>query len=205
MHLRIGFDDPFAPFAWLDGGRPAGTLLERVAGLAVAGGCTAEFVALPIERSDEALRRGEVDLLAFKAVIPERREAFVFSRPLLSTGAALFAPAAAMLPGGGDVARCGGLRIATPAKGPLVAALGRACPDATVLPTDDYASALRAVLTGDADAAALNVHVGAHMARERFPGRFGEAGPTFARLELAMAGLRGRAEPIFERLGVGLA
>ncbi len=202
MHLRIGFDDPFPPFAWLADGHPTGSLIERVAGIVAASGCTAEFVPLALERSEAALLAGEVDVLAFKAVVPERRTVLAFSSPIESTGAALFAPMGSPLAAHGDIARCAGLRIATPARGPLTALIGRLCPQAVVVPTEGYEESLQAVLAGDAHAAALNVHVGAHWAGSRFPGRFAAPGDVFAQLDLAMAAARGRGEPVLARLGM---
>ncbi len=202
MHLRIGFDDPLPPFAWLERGRPTGLLIDRVAAIVAASGCTAEFVALPLERSEEALLAGEVDLLAFKAVVSHRRDALAFSRPIQSTGAALFALRGTPVADHGDPAECAGQAIATPRRGPLAALLAQRCHGCTVVPTAGYGEALQAVVDGVAAAAALNVHVGAHWARTAFPGRFAPPAGQFADLELAIAAARGRGELILERLVV---
>ena len=202
MNLRIGFDNPLPPFAWLEGGRPAGLLIDRVAAIVAASGFTADYVALPLERSEEALLAGEVDLLAFKAVVPHRLDSLAFSRPIQSTGAALFALRGSPVAGHGDLAACGGSSIATPRKGPLAQLLAQRCPDCRVVLTEGYGESLQAVVDGVAAAAALNVHVGAHWAQAEFPGRFAPPLSQFASLELAMAVARGRGDWILERLAV---
>lgn len=198
--LRIGFDNPLPPFAWLEGGRPEGLLIDRVAAIVAASGFAADYVALPLERSEEALLAGEVDLLAFKAIVPHRLDSLAFSRPIQSTGAALFALRGSPVAGCGDPAACGGRAIATPRMGPLANLLVQRCPDCRVVLTEGYGESLQAVIDGAADAAALNVHVGAHWAHDVFPGRFAPPLSQFAHLELAVAVARGRGDWILERL-----
>lgn len=187
MHLRIGYDDPFPPFALSGPDGATGILIERVRALVTQAGLSCTFVPLPLDHAEAALLTGEVDALAFKAIVPERAATLAFSRPIMATGAALFALLDSPLAAHGDITRCAGECIATPRKGPLAQLVGAQCPQARVLLTEGYEASLRAVLDGAADAAALNVHAGAHWADTRFAGRFRTPLTTFARLEFAMA------------------
>ena len=50
------------------------------------------FVVIPLAGHEAALRSGDVDSLAFKAVIPEFAEVYDQSAPVVITGAAWFGP-----------------------------------------------------------------------------------------------------------------
>lgn len=176
--LRIGFDDPFRPLAWNDGGIARGPLPAMAAQVLAAAGYDWEFVPLPLGRSLRALADGDVNALAFKAVVAQRQD-LRFTSPLMTTAAALFHVA-------GGEAQSPSI-IATPRSGPLAGMLRKKFPRSALVLTDDYAAALAEIVAGRAQAAALNVHVGWYFAETLHPGRFSRPRYLLEKLALAMA------------------
>jgi polar amino acid transport system substrate-binding protein len=202
--LRIGFDNPFRPLAWSVDERPEGPLIEMAARVLEAARFKATFVPLALQHSLGALAAGDVDILAFKAVVPDREAEMLFTTPLMITGAALFRPASTVEPLGSEYSP---RIVATPAKGPLVNLLAKRFPEARPLLTEDYPKALEAVIAGEADAAALNVHVGWHWAEALYPKRFARPQQVIEKLPLAMvvgkrsgAALRNRLDACIRKL-----
>ncbi len=215
--LRLAFDPDFPPLTFLADGRPAGRALERVRAAARVAGLDVEFVPLALDRQAGAVESGAVDGLACAAITSQRATLYVFSRPILRTAAGLFcradwegdlvlgAPRAPTTPATPDAR--GVNSVATPSGGPLTAQISSEHPGVRVVPVVGYREALEAVLAGDADAAALNAEVGAHLAELWFPGRFLGPGPAIFELDLAVALARGgsRREGVIERLNLGIA
>ncbi len=205
--FRLAFDPDFAPLSHLDEhGRPAGRALEIVRTAAAVSGVAIEFVAVSLGDEASQLETGSVDGLACAAVTPERAALYDFSAPYLHTAASLFRLAEPERPGGpGTAGRPA--TVATPAGGPLAAALRAERPGMGVVPVAGYAEALEAVIGGAADAAALNAEVGGHLTATRYPGRFLPPGPSIMDLSLAVAALRGsdRGRALLGRLDLGLS
>lgn len=193
--LRIGFDDPFRPLAWSADGIAQGPLPAMAASVIAAAGYQWKFVPLRLEQSLAALADGAVDGLAFKAVVAERQD-IVFTRPLMTTAAALF-----RVMGGSATATT----LATPRSGPLAGMLRRKFPDAALTLVDDYPAALAEVLAGRAHAAALNAHVGWHFAEALHPGRFARPTDVLQELPLAMAFRKEANRISVERLNAHIA
>jgi len=184
--LKVGFDNPFRPFAWLEEGGPKGPLLARVAAILRAAGREFEFHPYELDANEPALVAGEVDLLAFKGITPQRSRVMAFSRPIFRSGAALFISPERTLAVHGDLARAGGRCVATPRRGPLAGLIAANYPGVRLLLTSGYDDALRAVAAGEADAAALNVHVGAWWVKQLGLGNLMPRSP-FLDIDLAIA------------------
>jgi ABC-type amino acid transport substrate-binding protein len=200
MHLRIGFINGFPPFTFMAGDRPSGPVIDVVqAVLKLARYSPFSFEPLELDRAEDALLAGEVDALAFTAVISERRERLAFSRPLLATGAALFAPRGSPTATHGDIRLCSGLRVATPRAGPLPGAIRRHCAGALLVLTRSYQESFQYVVEGQADLAALNFHVGREIV-EQFPGRFAEPAQSFEWMDMAIAVSRKRQDGLLASL-----
>jgi ABC-type amino acid transport substrate-binding protein len=190
--LRVGFDDPFRPLAWSEGGIARGPLPAVAAAVLAAAGHEWEFVPLRLEHSLAALAKGQVDALAFKAVVAQRHD-IRFTQPLMTTAAALFgeAPSPAT--------------IATPRSGPLAGMLQKKFPQSALILTENYPDALAEVVAGRAQAAALNVHVGWHFAETLHPGRFARPQHLLEKLPLAMAVRKEVSQVSVERLNACIA
>ncbi|HJM22817.1 MAG TPA: hypothetical protein QF409_12600, partial [Acidimicrobiales bacterium] len=108
----------------------------------------------------------------------ERQKEVVFGEPIIQTGGAIFrlleTPTKPV-------------RIVTPSAGPLVTATKNSFPECSVVTVDDYLAALKSVVEGHADAAALNVHVGQQVAEREFPEKFDYPSPIFREVFLAPA------------------
>jgi ABC-type amino acid transport substrate-binding protein len=199
---RVAYDPDFAPFAFDDGGRPAGLAVEIVAAAFARAGRAAAFVAVPHALQDAALAGGEVDAVALKGVTGARTGDYDFSAPMFVSGGAWFSSAERSAP---DPRPSAGARVATPAKGPLVAELAGLFPDLDVLKVDTYAEALRAVLDGRADVAALGLQVGIVIARRDFAGKFCLPQAPFKPIPMAVATAKGRDRPLLAAFDRALA
>jgi len=201
--LRIGFDNPFAPFGFVADGRPKGMLIELVGAVLERAGRPCEFVPLPLDQSERALLERRVDALAWKGVGPERRRFMDFSEALVVTGGALFtrpglAPSADL----GDYA---GLTVVTPRCGPLYAQIESGFPGLRLRDGVSYEDSFDALLAGQADVAALNLQVGLLLARTKYPGRFGLPTVPCIPVPLAFAVPKGASNELLGRFGVHLA
>jgi polar amino acid transport system substrate-binding protein len=200
---RIGFDHPFQPFGYLEGGRPAGMRIELVAAAMERAGLAFEWAPMTLEETEPALFSGAVDALAFKGVIPERFGTMDFSPPLVVSGAALFRSPA--LPGHDDPRRFPGSRVVTTRRGPFAAQLAREYPELERVLVDSQEEALEALAAGRADLAALNFHSGRQMAAELHPGRIALPRTPYAPLPVALAVAKGRSAQLLREFSATLA
>lgn len=177
--VSIGYQVDFPPFMH-EGHRPAGLVIDALAPGVDAlrrAGAEVGWVPLTLEGQERALIDGRVDLLAGLGVTADRARRLVFGKPLVRTGGALFARR------GTDSVR----RIVTPISGPLREPASTAFPECELLDAEDYPDALRQVVAGHADAAALNLHVGAVLAEREHAGLLEIRQESFAVVELAPA------------------
>lgn len=200
--LRVGHDPDFPPFGWHAGGESRGWLIELVGAALTRARVKPTFVPTPLPLLDTALERGEIDAIAFHGVVPERKIKYAHSAPLLASGGAWFVPEhAAWL--GDDPPE--GASVATPERGPLVGVLGRLYPGVRVVKVADYPAALNAALDGTADAAALNMHVGAYLVRRDFAGRFHLPRRPFLAIDMAFCCLAGERDDLLAAVDSALA
>ena len=164
--IRVAHDADYAPLAFHDGTASRGLVVELLVDVLARIGRAPEFVIIPLAGHEAALRSGAVDALAFKALIPEFAEIYDQSAPVVVTGAAWFGPRGNDW--GGTVPPAGA-RVVAPGRGPLVGLLRRDHSELSLSLVDSNAEALAAVAGGAADAAALNFHVGGHLARRDHP------------------------------------
>lgn len=198
--LRVGFDSPSQPFAYLEQGEPRGLLVDVAAAVLSEIGITPDWVALDPDESEIALLERRVDLLAFKAVASARRAVFAFSSPILATGAGLFVSPEATIASATDITRFGGRPIATTRRGSLSSMLTRRYPGLRQLLTATPEEALEVVASGRADAAVLDMETGAYWIAERFKGKVLMPIKPFLAFELAMATSRRRSDGLADRL-----
>ena len=157
---------------------PRGIVIDSLVARLAALDWAPDWVPLQLDDQIPTLLSGDVDMLAGLGVTAERQEQVVFGAPLVETGGALFR----LVDDRSEL-----LRIATPSSGPLVRHTSAAYPDIRVVEVDDYPAALAAVLDGEVEAAALNLHVGAEFAERHHPGYFDLPRHAFAPVALAPA------------------
>lgn len=118
------------------------------------------------------------------------------------TGAAWFAARGGPWPSDSDLLKPHEppWRAVTPATGPLVALIRERFPLVELRTCEDYDSALRYVIDGDADAAALNWHVGRRLCQESHPGQFQDPKSPFHAIPLVVATKAGDPGNILARL-----
>lgn len=181
--MRVGFDQPFAPFGFVEDGKPKGMLIELVGVVLERMGRPHAFVPLSLEQSERALLERRVDALAWKGVSAERHKFMDFSAALAVTGGALFTRPG--LASSTDLDDFAGLTLVTPRGGPLYAQIEREHPKVKLRDGVDYEGSFDALLAGQADVAALNLQVGLLLARTKYPGKFGLPTAPFVPVPLA--------------------
>lgn len=199
--LRVGYDADFAPLTFAEDSSVAGLVIDILNLSFGRIGCVAEYVAVALPEQENAVTAGEIDAIAFKAVVPERAAAYDFSAPLTTSGAAWFNRTG--MPCGERPSA--GSRIATPGAGPLLAQLQRDYPGLVYLDVDTYAESLDAVIGGTADCAALNFHVGCYLANRDHPGGFNLPDAPFQKLPLALAVAKGANASLLRDFDTALA
>lgn len=199
--IRLAYDNPFPPLAFSEGGEARGAVIDILSEAFARIHIRASFIPTPMEHIRRLLEAGEADGIAFYAITPERKALFDFSDPLLMTGAALFVKSPEPL---ADLQECENRRVATPGTGPLSAYIQREVPGARLLLVQDYREALEAVLAGNADAAALNMHVGRDLIHRLFRGRFTLPDKVFLEMPLAVATMKGSNSSLLDKINEGL-
>jgi len=165
-------------------------------------GLKAIFVPSTLSQVVSLLHTGEADAIACHGINPDRQKIFEFSEPMVVTGAGFFVESPR--PTLSELAECEGKTIVTPRTGPLTEYLQRSLPKTKFLLVQDYPESLRAVLNGEADAAALNIHVGSHLAGRLFPGRFTFPNKIFLEVPLGVAVLKGSPSFFLNPINEGL-
>ncbi len=136
-------------------------------------------------------------------ITPERRQRLDFSDILLMTGGSLYVRAPGPTPAG--LAALAGKTVVTPRTGPLAAFIQRTAPEVKLMVTDDYETSLARLVSGEADAAALNHQAGAMLANRLYPGKVTVPRTMFLELPLAAAVGKGQNAEFLTRLNAGLA
>ena len=184
-------------------GRSTGLVLDAVAEAMQRMKAPYVFVLLTLDEAEPALAEGKVDALAAKGDTAERRVRFDFSAPIVVTGGALFTRAGA--PAAKRLADFSGKVVVPPRGGPLFAQIAKTAPEVTLREATSYAESLALVLAGEADAAALNWHVGIRMARAKHPGKFALPSEPYIALPLAFAVAKGKHADVLKHLDAALA
>jgi polar amino acid transport system substrate-binding protein len=193
----------FAPLAEVRDGKSEGLAVDILRAAASRAGVDVQFVAVPFEQVHLTLADGRAEGVFPLAIIPERRQLFDFTEGLLVTGGTLYVRAGNLPPE--NLAALSGKIVVTPRTGPLAAFIEKTAPTVSLVVTKDYEDSLTQLVRGEADAAALNNHVGEHMAARLYPGQVAHSANLLQELSLAVAVAKGRGAGLVEQLNAGVA
>lgn len=200
--VRLAHDDPFPPFTVYKEGRSEGIVIDILQEALKRVNMEPVFTPAHMDKIQDLLKAGEVDGLAFLGITPERKKLYDFSDPLVITGGALFVPAPNPSPA--DLKEFEGKSVVTPLKGPLASFIKNQFPKVNVITVEDYPAALKTVLDGKADAAALNPQVGIQLANQLFHGKFTFPKNVFLEVPLALCVLKGTHAALLQKVNEGL-
>jgi len=200
--VRLAHDDPFPPFAVYKDGRSEGIVIDILQEALKRVKIEPAFIPAHMDKIQDLVKAGDTDGLAFLGINPERRKLYDFSDPLLITGGALFVTSPNTSPSG--LKEFEGKTVVTPLKGPLAGYIKKEFPKVNVMTVEDYPAALKTVLDGKADAAALNPQVGIQLANQLFLGKFTYPKSVFLEVPLAVAVLKGTHAAFLQKVNEGL-
>jgi len=202
--LRVAVLEKFPPFIETTEGRPQGAFIDALEAAAQRAKLAVIFEPVSLNLWQKTLDEGLADALYPMAVTPKLLKAYDFSEPILSSGGGLFVRAPENTPDGLDV--LAGKIVVTPRSGPLASYIAETAPAVRLMITEGYEESLTDLVSGAADAAALNLEVGAHLAEQLHPGKITSADRYFWELPLALLMSKGRdAKPaILEALNRGI-
>lgn len=198
--LTIVVEESFPPFVHVEDGRVVGLAIDALDAAARLSGVELDYIPAPASSIQAIITEGRAQAAFPLAVNADRLALFDFSAPVLTTGGGLFV--AAPSPSPTSLQDLRGKTVATPGTGPLAAFIRASAPETTLLLTNDYIEPLRMVVSGKADAAALNLEAGTLLVDQLFSGRITIPAAYFLKLPLAL-GLSKRGPeklPILERL-----
>jgi ABC-type amino acid transport substrate-binding protein len=193
----------FPPYAEAKDGASQGLAVDILRAAAARAGVEITLVPVPFDQMQRMLEDGTADAVFPTADTPARRITFDFSAPLLTTGGALYVRAPNVAPE--DFATLDGKVVVTPRTGPLAAVIEKTAPAVKLVVTADYEDALARLVSGEADAAALNVHVGARIANRLHPGKIVGSPRMFLEVPLAVMVMKGQRVKLIADLNAGLA
>jgi ABC-type amino acid transport substrate-binding protein len=201
--VRIAHAQEFPPLAEVRDGKSEGLAIDILRAAAARAGMEVQFVAVPFEQVPLTLADGRAEGAFPLAATPERRQLFDFTEGLLVTGISLYVRAGNVAPE--TLAALSGKVVVTPRTGPVAAFIEKTAPTVKLVVTKDYEDSFTRLVRGEADAAALNIHVGAHMAARLYPGQVVQSPKLLQELSLAVAVTKGRGAELVARLNAGVA
>jgi ABC-type amino acid transport substrate-binding protein len=200
--VRIAHQVDFMPIADVKDGQSVGLGVEIVRAAAARAGIDVEFVPVPFEQVQQTLDDGRAVAIFPFAMTPERQRLFDFSAPVYVGGGGLFVRAPGATPK--DLTELSGKIVVTPRTGPLAAFIERTAPNVKLVVTSDYEESLARLVRGDADAAALNYHVGAILAAQLHPGQVTMPRIFFNQTPVGLGVRKGEQAELLSRLNAGL-
>lgn len=201
--LKVAHHRLLPPFAEVRDGRSTGLVIDIFRAAAERAGYQVEFVPVPIEQMEAALKDGRALAAIPFAITPERRQTLDFSDALLMTGGALYGRTGETVPA--SLAALAGKVVVTPRSGPLAAFIRKTAPDVKLEVTENYETSLERLVAGKADAAALNYQTGAMIANKLYPGKVTVPDKMFLELPFGAATLKGQNADFLTRINKGLA
>jgi ABC-type amino acid transport substrate-binding protein len=201
--VRIAHAQDFPPLAEFRDGKSEGLAVDILRAAATRAGVEVQFVAVPFEQVHLTLADGRAEAVFPLAITPERRQLFDFTEGMLVTGITLYVRAGNVPPD--NLAALSGKIVVTPRTGPVAAFIEKAAPTAHLVVTKDYEDTLTRLVRGEADAAALNNHVGAYMVARLYPGQVVHSPKLLQELPLAVAVSKGGGVELVARLNAGIA
>jgi polar amino acid transport system substrate-binding protein len=201
--MRIAHAQDFAPLAVLKDGKSEGLAVDIVRAAAERVGLGVKFVAVPFEQVQITLADGRADAAFPLAITPERRQLFDFTEGLLITGATLYVRVPNVPPD--SLTALSGKIVVTPRTGPLADFIEKTAPAVNLVVTKDYEESLTRLVRAEADAAALNNHVGVYMAARLYPGQLVHSPKLLQELPLAVAVPKGKGANFVALLNTGVS
>jgi ABC-type amino acid transport substrate-binding protein len=200
--LRVAHQADFKPFIFVENGKTVGEVADILNAAAAREGISIVWVPLSLAALPAALTNGTADALAPFGTTPDRVKSYDFTSTFVVTGGALFVKSPGPVPSG--FAALSGKTVVTPKTGPFVAFIRENFPKVNVVPTADYVESLNRVVSGQADAAALNIQVGAGVVAASYSGKITGSTTMFTQAPLALAVTKGQHADLLKRLDAGL-
>jgi polar amino acid transport system substrate-binding protein len=201
--VRIAHQVDFMPIADVKDGQSVGFGVEIVRAAAERSRIDVEFVPVPFEQVQKTLDDGRAVAIFPLAITPERQRLFDFSDAIYEGGGGLFVRAPEATPK--DLPSLSSKTVVTPRTGPLAGLIERTAPNVNLVVTADYEESLARLVRGDADAAALNFHVGAMLAARLYPGKVTMPHIFFTQTPTAIGVRKGEQAELLNRMNAGLA
>ena len=201
--IRVAHDQRFPPFAEIKDGKSEGLAVDILNAAAEKAGLTIDYVPVPFDQIQRTLEDGRADAVFPLAINPERRQTFDFTAPLVITGGALFVRSPQPSPDG--LKALAGKTVVTPKTGPLAGFIQRTAPEVKLVVNADYDQSFAQLLSGEADAAALNFQVGRRLAATLHAGKVTLPDRLFLELPLALAVRKNEKADLIAKFDQGIA
>jgi polar amino acid transport system substrate-binding protein len=201
--VRVAHDQRFPPFAEVKEGKSEGFAVDILNAVAQRAALTIVYVPVPFAEIQKTLEDGRADAVFPLAINPERLQVFDFSTPLVITGGALFVRAPQPTPD--SLKAMAGKTVVTPKTGPLAGFIGKTAPEVKLVVNADYDQSFAQLLSGEADAAALNFQVGRKLAATLHADKVTLPEKLFLELPLALAVRKGQSADLIAKLDRGIA
>ncbi|KTD27148.1 MULTISPECIES: substrate-binding periplasmic protein [Legionella] len=201
--IRIAHQNNYPPFVYVKNGKSVGLVVDILQAVATKQKMSIHFVPVPFAQVQKALTEGQAEAIMPLAITSERRKLYDFSTPLVMTGGALFVKSPEPTPT--TLAALSGKIVVTPKTGPFASYIQETAPDINLVITENYERSFDYILSGKADAAALNFQVGKAMIKKNFSGKVTMPRKMFTELPLAVALKKGQHPEFLHRLNAGLA
>lgn len=200
--FRIVHNDSLPPLVEGVQGKSAGYAIDIVRAAAERCGLAIAFMPAAIDQQIPTLKSGAADAV-LSANTLERRASLDFSDPVVMTGGALYLLSPRPTPD--SLASLAGKTVTTPRTGPLAGYIERTAPEVRLVVTKDYEESLARVISGEADAAALNVLAGGRIANRLHAGRFTMPSKVFYEQPFAVGVPKGQHAATIAQINAGLA
>ena len=200
--LRVAHPTQLKSLISVKDGKSVGLVADILRAAAAREGITILFVPMSSGVMD-ALANGTADAIAPMLITPKSQESYDFTEAFVITGGGLFVRAPKPAPS--DLSTLSGKTVVTPSFGPFVTLIRKEFPNVKVVPTSSYQESLDLVVSGQADAAALNIEEGAETVAASYASKITVPREMFVRELLGLAVAKGQHADLVRRLNQGLA
>ncbi|KTD35087.1 glutamine-binding periplasmic protein precursor [Legionella nautarum] len=201
--VHIAHQSNYPPFIYVKNGRSVGLIVDILNTAAAKQKINIKFIPVPFAQVQKALNDGRAEAIVPLAVTTERQKSYDFSLPLVKTGGAFFVRKSESTPL--NLAALAGKIVVTPKTGPYAAYIEETAPAINLVITENYETSFNYIVSGKADAAALNFQVGKAMINQSYASKITVPKKMFAEFPLALAFKKGQNTKLLHRLNAGLA